>query len=417
MIKRKRKPPNYWTEEKITNELENIIEKLGYFPTRKKLIEIKKYGLPYAIFKYGGSNYFRKKLGYNNCYKPNGYWTEDNIIKEIKKVIDKIGHFPTRNELDKIKKFSLARALSDNGGVNYFREKMGYEIVHQEDGFWTEENIIKEYKKIIEEIGYFPSNIELIKIKRFGLMKALTKNNGPNYFRRKMGYEIIQQDFGYWTIENIINELEKIIKNIGHFPTYSELDKMKKFGLSHAINNNGGFLYFKELLGISVSAQEKYTSELMSYIGKRGKASEDIIYKILSEYCETNELPLPDLNVKLAKGNILEFVCGVGKNIGIDVTNTKASKRSAVTTISNKWRKKDYHFYLDELWVVVFTDVLSLEDYDKLNSNSPENVKVFSIEGFLKELDFSADQHMKNKINKFEACSFHNKEEMKGLNT
>lgn len=349
--------------------------------------------------------------------KPHKYWTEENTIKELKIIINKINHFPAHNELCKIKKSNLARAIIKNGGYNYFREKMGYKVIKQSPEYWTEENTIKELNEVIKDIKHFPTQKELNKMKKSSLIYAMLKNGGFNYFRSKTGYEIIKQDKKYWNEKNILEELKIIVNKIGHFPVQSELHKMKRFDLSVAITRNGGHLHFRELLKIPVSIQEKHTSELMSYIGKRGKASEDIVYKILFEYCKINDLPLPDLNVKLNKGNILEFVCNIGKIIGIDVTNTNASKHSAITTISRKWRKKDYHLYLDELWIVVFTDVLTLEDYNKLNSNSPENIKVFSIEEFLAELDYSAEQNIKNKINKFKACSFHTKEEMKGLNT
>lgn len=407
----------YWTEENIIKELKQVIEEIGYFPTGNKLRQMKRYNLESAIYRNGGINYYREKMGHEITKNYNGYWTEEKIINKLEEIINDIGYFPLQKELISINTMGLLASIHRTGGLDYFRKKLGYEPIYKPNGYWTGENIIKELKEVIEEIGYFPSHTELRKIGRNDLSRAIGINSSINNIKIKMGYKITHQDKGYWTEENTINELKMIIEEIKFFPTQTELIKIGRNDLLYPIQKNGGFPHFKELLGIPVSIQEKHTSELMSYIGKRGKASEDIIYKIISEYCKTNDLPLPDLNVKLAKGNVLEFVCGIGKNIGIDVTNTKASKNTAKRTISNKWKKKDYHLYLDELWVVVFTDVLLSEDYDELNSNSPENVKVFSIEGFLKELDFSADQHMKNKIDKFEACSFHNKEKMKGLNT
>ncbi len=108
--------------------------------------------------------------------------------------------------------------------------------------------------------------------------------------------------------------------------------------------------------------------------------------------------------------NVIEFVCNTGRSIGIDVTNTKNTNGKS---IRNKYRHKDYSKHLDELWIVVFSDVFTSQDYDLWNDESPENVKVMSIDEFLEELDYSADEATRCKIGKFCECTFRSKEELK----
>jgi len=90
------------------------------------------------------------------------------------------------------------------------------------------------------------------------------------------------------------------------------------------------------------------------------------------------------------------------------VTNTRLKE-----AVRRKWTHKDYYKYLDEFWVVVFSDSFKELDYIKWNDSSPDNVKVFSIYQFLEELDYSVNEQIKDKINKLEKCTFRTKEQFK----
>lgn len=341
--------------------------------------------------------------------KPIGYWTEETIISELKMVIKDIGYFPTHNELNNMGISGLAGIIERCGGVNYFREKMGCDLLRKPPGFWTEETIISELKLAIDEANHFPSQNEL-KIGKNDLLNAISRHGGLNYFREKIGYELLKKAKGYWTKENTTSELKMVFDKLGHFPTYSELIKMGKGDLIHGIQNHGGSNYFMKKYGITPSMRQKYLSKLSSYTNKRGQKSEQFVKDIITEWTNTHNKPIPNCNVKLSKGNIIEFVCELDKKIGIDVTNTKSSKPATHEQIRKKWRHKDYCLYLDELWIVVFTDILTPVDYEKLNQKSPDNVKVFSIEGFLTELDYSTENL--DKIDQLNKCTFHNKEEI-----
>ncbi|MCK5282466.1 MAG: hypothetical protein KAK00_03585 [Nanoarchaeota archaeon] len=369
-----------------------------------------------AISQHGGVNHFREKMGYKIFKKSDGYWNEEIIIAELESIISDKKYFPLHDEFIEMKRLDLIGAINKHGGFNYFREKMGYEFIHKPKGYWSEEVIIAELKTMVSTIGFFPSQSELIEMKRGDLKDIIVRSGGANYFREKMGYKILKKSDGYWSEKTIIKELEQVIEESKHFPSYNELNIMNKKGLQSMINKSGGLIYFREKLGYNTSMHQKYKSELSSYLSKRGRKSEELIKEIISEWSMLHDKPSPDFNVKLAPGNVLEFVCDFDKKIGIDVTNTKASKNSTFNTISNKWRHKDYRLYLDELWIVVFTDILSSEDYDKLNRKSPNDVKVFSIEGFLEELDYSTELCNTKKISKFNNCTFHNKNEMININ-
>lgn len=404
------KPSGYWSEKTILEELKLIIDKINHFPTRKELKKENRYDLINAISKHGGSNKFRELLGYELLQKPSSYWTEEVIIRELNKLIKNLGHFPTHNEMQNIGEFGISTSTHSN--LPEYRTKMGYDPIKKPEGFWSDENIIKELKTVISKINRFPSRKDLIEIDRQDLQGAINENGGTNKFRDLCGCEILQHSKGYWSNENIIKELKDVISVIGHFPSYTELADIDRQDICGAINANGGYQKFKSIMGYTVTMQEKYRSELMSYINKRGKSSEKLFKKIITDYCILHNLPYPSSNVKLSNGNIIEFVCNTNKRIGIDVTNTE-NKRS----IFRKWTHKTYHKHLDELWIVVFSDVFTGQDYHKWNRDSPDNVKVMSIHQFLDELDYSIDEYMKSKIENYCKCTFHTKEEFKSKNT
>ena len=408
----KRKSPGYWTEKTVLFELEITIEELGHFPTQKELAKLNKGDLAASTSKFGGLNRFRDVLGYTQLRKPDGYWKEETIITELKYVIEKLNRFPKQTELKEMKKHDLSIAISKHGGINHFRDKMDFERLYKPDGYWTEDIIINELNSTTRRLGHFPTYSELTSMKKKTLLSAIAQHNGINFYREKLEYELTQKPAGYWNDETVINELNLLIEELGRFPSQTELIRLSRNDLLGAIHKYGGLTYFKEKTGFTISMQEKYKSELSLYLSKRGRKSEQLIREIITEWSNIHGKPSPDFNVKLSKGNVIEFVCDFDKKVGIDVTNTKASRNTAFSTISKKWRHKDYRLYLDELWIVVFTDVLSSEDYNELNKNSPNNVKIFSIEGFLDEIDHSIERCNKNEIDKLQSCTFHNKEEI-----
>lgn len=104
-----------WNEEKITNELKKTICKIGHFPKNRELGK-----LYYAVRKYGGINYFANKLEYE-CKKPPRYWNDDKILEELLIVVNKIKHFPTTDELTHINR-KLLSAICEFGGISKFKK-------------------------------------------------------------------------------------------------------------------------------------------------------------------------------------------------------------------------------------------------------------------------------------------------------
>jgi len=270
------KPSNFWTEENTINELKEIINKTNHFPTKNELISMNRYNLTSAVDKHGGLERFRKLFGYELLQKPNGYWTEETILKELKPICERLGNFPTRNDLVTINKTDLSAQITINGGYYKFSKLMGLQNLHVPLSSWTEDKVIEELNKIISEIGHFPSKIELSAT----LYRAILKYGGVNKFRKLTGNKILHSLVGFWTDEKIIEELKVIIKKINHFPTQYKLSKLERCGLVSVMYKNGGINRFRELLGYNILLSEKYQSLSASYTCKRGHTTEKLVKKL-----------------------------------------------------------------------------------------------------------------------------------------
>ena len=49
--------------------------------------------------------------------KPNDFWTDENIISELKAIIEDIKHFPSQQDLKKLKRSDLLSAMKKKRGI------------------------------------------------------------------------------------------------------------------------------------------------------------------------------------------------------------------------------------------------------------------------------------------------------------
>lgn len=395
-----------WTSEIVEYELKKVIDYIGHFPTIIELQNINRSDLIGGINRTKSFAEYKRIFGVVSKNKPYFFWNDDTVITELNQLIICNGKFPTQTYLSNIGRHDLIGGISKCGGLNRFRKLLGYKLEHVPNGYWTEDIIKDELMRIITSIGQFPTRDYLISIGNNSLICGINKTGGIRRYQDILGYEPRQKPTGYWTEGNIILEIEKHIKATTRFPTASYLKEVNG-GLISAISNTGGLHKYRAIMGYDTEFSA-FISNLMSYVATRGKNTEDIVYEILCKYCNINAQDTPTKNNKLSKGNVIEFICDGNKKIGIDVTN--AERRS---TVYYKWTKKDYYKHLDELWIVVFSDVFFDKDYNKWNIESPSNVKVMSIDTLISQLQLTVDINMSTKIDTYKKCSFCTKEELK----
>ncbi len=244
--RRKIKPNGYWQNlDNVEEELQKIINHLGHFPTTQEIMAHNSTITSVMVKYHGGVTKVRELMGYGQLRKPNGYYhRKSNIKKELETIMAELdGEFPSERKLREKHSGLAAAIIRKHGGFNKVREWYGLEPLRQPDGHWEDfENVRTELNTIIAKLGHFPSKTELNEINS-GLASGIYKYHGC---LREIGklydHKPVQRPTGYWKkMKNIKEELEPVIDNLGHFPSYNELRGMNN-GLLQGIQKYHGGL-------------------------------------------------------------------------------------------------------------------------------------------------------------------------------
>jgi hypothetical protein len=237
-----RKQNGYWKDwDNVERELKQIIEENnGEFPASLRKINP---SLEVFICKYhGGINTVRERMGYTSSRKLDGYWKDwDNVERELREAIENNdGKFPSQRRLSKMGKGSLSNAISEYGGFQKVRERMGYTSSRKSDGYWKDwDNVEEEMREVIENNdGKFPNGNRLREIGKSSLAHAIINHHGGiNTVRERMGYTSSRKSDGYWKDwNNVEEEMREVIEeNNGEFPTQRILNNMGKGSLVQAV--------------------------------------------------------------------------------------------------------------------------------------------------------------------------------------
>jgi hypothetical protein len=254
----KNKPSGYLKKwENVRRDLNIAIqENNGDFPSHKRLSELGYLSLAASICTYhGGYPTVRKRMGYELVRVPNGHYKERSTVEwELKRIIKKLGHFPTSKEIKKNSRGSLVNSIyKHHGGVPEVRERMGYGSDKRPIGYLRDwKNITVELSIIISKLGHFPTHTELGEFNETSLSSAIIKQGGISEVRRKMGYDELRRSPNYWKDwENVEEGLRKAIKkNNGEFPDDGLLRKLGFSGIADAIKRyHGGYPIVRKKMG------------------------------------------------------------------------------------------------------------------------------------------------------------------------
>jgi hypothetical protein len=265
MNKRKRVPNGFWDDiDNVRLYLEKVIEKVGRFPTQKEMFKLGHGSLPNAVLTHYGSVYnARRDFGFKETEnKPFGYWKEwGNVESVLKEVINEIGHFPTRDELNQMGNGSVSAAIGAHfGGMHEARIKMGFEQKRRKNGYWQNpKNILDEARNFLSENPEYeilPGDKVLRRLGQSPLAAAKCfYPGGARQLREDLGEQSAIRPVGYWKdFDNVKKALGKLESQLGHFPVERELRELKYNGLASAISEyHGGIISVKEKMGFSTT--------------------------------------------------------------------------------------------------------------------------------------------------------------------
>ena len=247
MLSTQRKQNGYWKDfANVERELREVEKKLGHFPTQKELMEIGKSSLVFAIGNYHkGINAVRERFGLTALQRPTGYWQNwENVERECRALIAQYGKIPCGRTLLKLGFSGLYQAIYDlHGGMPAIKEKLGLERSEKPKGYWKEwNNVEQEIEEIMRQLGHFPTLTELKNLRRSSLGFAMGNyHGGISAVRKLLGKENGVKPPGYWQEwTNTKQELQDTIQLLGHFPTQQELTNLRRSSLTMAMKYHGG---------------------------------------------------------------------------------------------------------------------------------------------------------------------------------
>lgn len=169
----------------------------------------------------------------------------------LREIIFQVGHFPTRGELLERDSRGLINAITKFGGMNAWRKRFGHTTGRKDDGYWRKpESVERELEEDIKARGHFPTKDDLIRDNKSSFAKAIEDTGGYRFWRNKFGFNI-RKPRGYWdNLDNIQYEIEDYILKYGHFPKQKQLKKIGQGSLANAIIATGGFQAWVERIGL-----------------------------------------------------------------------------------------------------------------------------------------------------------------------
>ncbi len=248
-----KKPRGYWPIwNNLEDELNAIIKDLDHFPSSGELVKLDRQDILGAVPLHGGFDDVREKMGYKRDVKPSGYWLGwENFEAELRPIIDKLGHFPSREELQELDRKDLISAFKHHGKLRDIRKMIGCEGGRKPRGYWQDwSNFVSELNPVIEKLGHFPSQKELVTLNHRDLLDAFGYYGGADCITKKMGYEGNKKPVGYWMDwGNFEFEMKPVIEELGHFPSVRELVKLKHYDILGGVHYHGNLSEIAKMMG------------------------------------------------------------------------------------------------------------------------------------------------------------------------
>lgn len=183
-----------WNEDKIIVELKYVITKIGHFPMEKEMYLIP--GLQKAISRSGGIKKYRTLLGYTQLRET---WSEERIYDELRQIIQKTESFPITSYL-KSNHYKLYHAIMEYQGISYWQRKFNIfkpirkKIKPRIPNYWKNwDNVKNEIELYFTDMlinNQFPTTT-MIKNKIQGnIFRGIKYFGGMKSVANKMGFEL-----------------------------------------------------------------------------------------------------------------------------------------------------------------------------------------------------------------------------------
>ena len=288
------KPSGYWkNRDNVVAELKRLESVLGHFPTQTELYAHDLSGLSMAIHRHhGGIRALRESMGDPLEFKEAGYWKDlANVTQEIEALAAKLGHYPSRAEMNENRTGLTFAIKTYFGGFIAFRKMM------HANHFWDDAaSVIHAISELETSLGYFPTIEEIAKHGPTGLYPAIIRHyGGIREFRKELDKPLHYPSSLECRVKLLLNRWVDD-------PHYVDGAKksLQKYGLNLQHPGSKNYLeldryYFNAKVAIEVQGQQHfYTAKLFAKHGDKHAT-----LKKRLEFDETKRKLLAENNVKL----------------------------------------------------------------------------------------------------------------------
>jgi hypothetical protein len=227
----KKKPNGYWTEERIVEEVTKVMEEHSeeVLPSREWFRERDYKTLGGAIKRFGFPK-LRELLGGTQLRNPDGYWTQERIVEEAKRVMEEHDEeeLPSHKWFDR-KGYRKLGGVIRRFGFPKLRKLLGGRMLVKPKGYWTEETVREEAENIMRDndLKELPT-VKWLKEKGYGyLVGPIGRTYGVRKLREILGGENDKKPSGYWTEERIVDEVRWAMEEFGYEKLPSSQDFRK----------------------------------------------------------------------------------------------------------------------------------------------------------------------------------------------
>lgn len=234
-------------------------------------------------------------------------WDKNRVMEEYKQLIQDLDYIPSINEVRELYKGGdlVGQIYKRFGNYYTFLKEIDVEPKKKHKGFWTKDKIKKEYFKLSRELGYFPSYSDLRKLGHNDITVAIQRVfNGATNFYKYVNVLPKKRTTTQWNKNRVLEEFRRLSADYGRAPTEKELRELDKADLALAIRRYfGSYKTVQEITGI----------EPKSLIRKW------TIKNIKEEYKELiDELGFPPTSSQLYKMHRSGLAAAISQRIGFE---------------------------------------------------------------------------------------------------
>ncbi len=227
-------------EEELISELQRVGDIVGRPPVNSDLMEYSEFSLRLYYNRFESLPGARRAAGFPaNVGRPGQRISKRELLSEIGRVREKLGHPPSRDELTEHGKYSRAPYERVFGSISAAREAAGFSRELPSRQTIPDEDLLSEIDRLAEKLGRTPTIEALRKYGKYTHPTYRRAFGGWNEALREAGYE--PNKLHQIDEEQIIAEIQRLKDVLERTPSVTDMDEFGNISATTAIQRFGSW--------------------------------------------------------------------------------------------------------------------------------------------------------------------------------